>query len=90
MAGKGDPNSRGKYFMINVTLSPEDDEFLRWFGNETRRRGGYHLPKTLILRSMSRVLKELVDSGRIDLDGIFTEQDLMARLLTSLKLTSRP
>jgi len=85
MAGK----SRHKYLMINVTLTPEDDDFLRWFGNETRKRGGYHLPKTLILRSMTRVLKDLVESGRIDIDNLFTEKDLLERLAASLKLTSR-
>lgn len=75
--------------MINVTLTPEDDDFLRWLGNQTRKLGGYHIPKTMILRAMTRILKELVDKERVELSGIFTEKDLLERLLASLKLTSR-
>lgn len=90
MTGNSWRPERSRYFMINVTLAPEDDEFLRWFGNQTRKLGGYHMPKTLILRVMTRILKELVDAERIDLRGIFTERQLLERLLAGLKPTHRP
>lgn len=72
--------------MINVTLTLELDEFLQYVGNESRRLGGYHLPKTMILRSLTRVLKQMIDGGRVDLSGIFSEEDFVARLRKALGL----
>jgi len=72
--------------MINVTLTLELDEFLQFVGNESRRLGGYHLPKTMILRSLTRLLKEMVDSGKVDLSGVFSEEDFLARLRKSFGL----
>lgn len=77
---------KSQYFMINVTLTLELDEFLQFIGNESRRLGGYHIPKTMILRSLARVLKEVVDSGKLDLAGVFSEEDFVGRVRKSLGL----
>jgi hypothetical protein len=55
-AGTPRRERRSRYFMINVLLPPELDEYLQRIGNEARKKGGYHLPKTMLLRAMARVL----------------------------------
>jgi hypothetical protein len=77
---------KSPYFMINVTLSHDLDEFLQRVGNECRRQGGYHAPKTMILRSMIRVLKQLVDSGKLDLSKVFSEEEMVKRVLKACGL----
>ncbi len=79
------PLRRGKYFVINVTLPMEDNEFLQWVGNQTRRQGGYFMPKTMILRGMTRVLKQIVDTHQLDLTNITTEDEFVERLMLLIR-----
>ncbi|MBI3097926.1 MAG: hypothetical protein HYY93_06710 [Planctomycetes bacterium] len=72
--------------MVNVTLSNELDEFLQSVGNRARKSGGYKLPKTLILRGLARVLRELVEADRIDLAGLKTEEEFVKALRTGMGL----
>jgi hypothetical protein len=87
--GQSSRKRKSQYFMINVTLTLELDEFLQFVGNESRRLGGYHIPKTMILRAMTRVLKGLMDSGKLDLSGIFSEEDFVARLRKAMGLAEK-
>ena len=71
-----DTSGRPEYYKITLTISEELDELLMKTGNLARAQGGYKLPKTLIIRSLIRLLQN-VD---IDLRGVKTEDEFYARL----------
>lgn len=74
---------------INVTVPLDLDGFLQELGNETRRLGGYHLAKTVIVRSMARALRKLKSSGRLDLREVFTEDEFTGRILRACRADRR-
>ncbi|MBN1697080.1 MAG: hypothetical protein JW881_06175 [Spirochaetales bacterium] len=49
---------KSSYDRINVTLPPHLNEWLLQFSLEIKKAGGYKLPKTLIIRSFIRAIKE--------------------------------
>jgi len=65
-----------RYFRINLTLPIELDRVISDIGPATWSKGGSKLPKTVILRALIRLLMEL----DIDVAGIKTEEDFLARL----------
>lgn len=80
---------KSKYLMINVTLSHELDEFLQRVGNQARKTGGFKLPKTMLLRGLARVLRELVDSDMVDVSGIMTEDQFVSALREAVGLKKK-
>ena len=79
-------HGKKKYYMINVTLDHRLDEFLQSVGNEARSTGGHKLPKTLILRGLALVLRQLRDAKKIDLKGVTNEADFVDRLREAMGL----
>ncbi len=70
-------NSASNYIRLNLTLPDELDRMLQEFGSDARAAGGYKIPKTMIIRSLIRLLMTL----EVDLSGVRTEEDLLRSLL---------
>jgi len=73
--------SKANYFRVPLTLPKELDVFLQKVGTEARSSGGFKLPKTLIIRSLIKAMREL----DVDVSGIKDEDELKSRVLTALK-----
>jgi hypothetical protein len=60
--------SKASYDRISLTLPPEINEWLHQFTLEIKKRGGYKLPKTLVIRAFIRAIMESgisIDLGQI-------------------------
>ena len=67
---------KSDYFKITLTISDDLDELLVRIGNAARMQGGYKLPKTLIIRSLIRLLHE----ADVDVSNVKTEEEFYKRL----------
>ena len=76
--GKG---LKSEYIRVNLTLPDELDRVLQELGNDARATGGYKLPKTMIMRSLVRLLMAL----DVDPSGVKTEDELLERILQAIK-----
>ena len=76
-----DKGLKSDYIRVNLTIPDELDRVLQKLGNDARATGGYKIPKTMIMRALVRMLMSL----DIDPSGIKTEDELLERLLQSIK-----
>lgn len=74
-------NNKNAYYKITLTLPEELDNLLFGIGQIARSRGGHRLPKTLIIRALIRILKEL----DVNLDEIKTEEQFYKSLRDAIK-----
>ncbi len=72
---------KSEYIRVNLTLPDELDRVLQELGNDARATGGYKLPKTMIMRSLVRLLMTL----DVDPSGVKTEDELLERILRATK-----
>ena len=80
---------RKKYnIILNLTLTMEQDKFLQDVGNLSRGEygEGHKLAKTEIFRGLLEVLKELIDSDRINLNEVEDDEDFVRRLRKAMKV----
>jgi hypothetical protein len=63
---------KSSYDRISLTLPAQLNEWLHQFALEIKKSGGYKLPKTLIIRSFIRAIKE--SNIKIDLSDIKDDQ----------------
>ncbi len=73
--------NKGKHYRAELTLPEALDKFLVEFGEESKRTGGYKLPKTEIIRALIRVLIKL----NVDVDGVKDEDELVERIMQAIK-----
>lgn len=73
--------SKSTYYKITLTLPEDLDHLLFEIGQIARSRGGHRLPKTLIIRALIRILKEL----DINLDEVKTEEQFYKSLRDAIK-----
>lgn len=72
--------NKNNYFKITLTIPEELDNLLVEVGQTARSRGGHKLPKTLIIRSLIRLLKELP----VNLDEVKTEDQFLEKLRSAI------
>lgn len=80
LAGTKKGEKRGRYFRVNLTLPIELDKTLSEIGPTTWSKGGSKLPKTVIMRALIRILREL----EVDVSGVRTEEEFLERLRKSI------
>jgi hypothetical protein len=75
-------NSRWKddYNRVNITLSPEHEEFIKSMQKEIREKNGRRLPRTRIISAILEVIKSL----KIDFNNIADENDLSERIMEAI------
>ncbi|OGF44719.1 MAG: hypothetical protein A2536_09230 [Candidatus Firestonebacteria bacterium RIFOXYD2_FULL_39_29] len=73
--------NKGKHYRAELTLPEALGKFLVEFGAESKRSGGYNLPKTEIIRALIRVLMKL----NVDVTGVKDEDELVERIMQAIK-----
>ena len=73
--------NKGKHYRAELTLPETLDKFLVEFGEESKKTGGYKLPKTEIIRALIRVLMKL----KVDTTGVKDEDELVERIMQAIK-----
>lgn len=74
--------NKSDYYKITLTISEDLDELLMKIGNTARAQRGYKLPKTLIIRSLIRLLYEI----DVNVEEVKTEEEFYKRLKQALFL----
>lgn len=77
--------NKSNYFKVTLTLPEELDHLLFEIGQTARSKGGHRLPKTLIIRSLIRILKEI----NVDLNGIKSEDQFYEKLMEAIRMYNK-
>ncbi len=64
------------HLKLNITMPPELDSYLVELGQRTRENGGYKLPKTMIIRGVIRLLREMDP----EVEGVRSEDEFLERI----------